>query len=206
VEEVVYWKGRMSWRANAGHVVLSAALFLLALFAGRLVLSALLLLFAVLILLYAYLRVLATEYVITSVRIYARYGIIARRITQTRPENVSAVYVQQSIIGRLLNYGEVMFMTPGEGGRGFIVFRGVVNPVTLKSTFFELIRRIKERVRLEELLRELERECDFGRLPEDRCNALRQKYVEELKKLEEALPGAPPPSSRPAEAGAGKGT
>ena|GEM_PF-4734164 len=186
MEEVVYWRGRMSWRANAGHVAFSAALFLLALSAGHLALGAALLLFAVSILLYAYLRVLATEYAITSVRIYARYGIIARRITQTRPENVSAVYVQQGVAGRLLNYGDVMFMTPGEGGHGFVVFRGVENPVALKSTFFSLVKKIKERIRLEELLRELERECDFGRIPEDRCVALRQKYEEELKKLEEA--------------------
>jgi uncharacterized membrane protein YdbT with pleckstrin-like domain len=162
---------------------------------------------AVLVLLYAFLRVLATEYLITSGRIYARYGIIARRITQTRPEAVSAVYVQQSIVGRLLSYGDIMFMTPGEGGHGFVVFRGVEGPVALKSAFFELIKRVKERMRLEELLRELERECDFGRLPEDRCAALRQKYVEELKKLEEVSSvqlNAPQPS-RSAKAGADKG-
>ena len=188
--EVVYWRGRMSWRSNVGHVALSVLLFLLALFVGHFVLSAALLFFAVLVLLYAYLRVLATEYLITSSRIYARYGIIARNITQARPEAVSAVYVQQSIVGRLLSYGDIMFMTPGEGGHGFIVFKGVENPVTLKTSFFELIRRIKERARLEELLRELERECDFGRLPEDRCAALRQKYEEELKRLEGNAGGA----------------
>ena len=188
--EVVYWRGRMSWRSNVGHVALSVFLFLLALFVSHLVLSAMLLFFAVLVLLYAYLRVLATEYLVASSRIYARYGIIARSITQARPEAVSAVYVQQSIVGRLLNYGDIMFMTPGEGGHGFVMFKGVENPVTLKSTFFELIRRIKERIRLEELLRELERECDFGRLPEERCAALRQKYEEELKKLEGNAGGA----------------
>jgi len=46
------------------------------------------------------------------------------------------------------------------------------------------VKKIKERIRLEELIRELERECDFGRIPEDRCAALRQRYEEELKKLE----------------------
>ncbi len=204
--EIVYWKGRMSWRANAGHLVLFVFLLLLTLFVGHLVLGAIFLFLAVLVLLYAFLRVLATEYLITSGRIYARYGIIARNITQTRPEAVSAVYVQQSIVGRLLSYGDIMFMTPGEGGHGFIVFRGVEGPVALKSTFFELIKRVKERMRLEELLRELERECDFGRLPEDRCAALRQKYVEELKKLEEVSNvqlNAPQPS-RPAKADADK--
>ena len=184
--EVVYWRGGMSWKANAGHVALSAALFLLALFAGSLALRAVLLFLAVLILLYAYLRVVATEYLITTYRIYARYGIIARSITQARPEAVSAVYVQQSVLGRLLRYGDIMFMTPGEGGHGYIMFRGVENPAALQTSFFELIKRVKERMRLEELLRELEKECDFGRLPEDRCTALRQKYEEELKRLEGA--------------------
>jgi uncharacterized membrane protein YdbT with pleckstrin-like domain len=185
VGEVVYWRGRMSWRANFGHVVFSALLFLLALFVGHSVLGAVLLLLAALVLLHAFLRVLATEYLVTSGRIYARYGIIARNITQTKPEAVSAVYVQQSLAGRVLGYGDIMFMTPGEGGRGFVVFKGMEGPVALKSTFFELIRRVRERMRLEELLRELERECDFGRIPEDRCTALRQKYEEELKRLEE---------------------
>ncbi|MFZ8810771.1 MAG: PH domain-containing protein [Pyrobaculum sp.] len=185
VAEVNYWKGRMSWRAVVGHIALAVLFFLLALFVGHLVLSAVLFFLAVLILLYAYLSILATEYFITSSRVYARYGIIARRITQTKPETVSAVYVQQSIVGRLLSYGDIMFMTPGEGGHGYIVFKGVESPVMLKTTFFELIRRVKERRRLEELLRELDRECDFGRLPEERCAALRQKYEEELKRMEE---------------------
>jgi uncharacterized membrane protein YdbT with pleckstrin-like domain len=200
VEEVVYWRGRMNWRAVVGYVILSVLLILLALIVGHLALGALLVFFAALALLYAYLRIIATEYLITSSRIYARYGIIARSITQARPEAVSAVYVQQSVVGRMLSYGDIMFMTPGEGGHGFIVFRGVENPVALKSTFFELIKRIKERIRLEELLRELERECDFGRLPEDKCVALKQKYEEELKKLEEIKPNTPPRT----KAGAGK--
>jgi uncharacterized membrane protein YdbT with pleckstrin-like domain len=185
MQEAVYWRGRMSWRANAGHVVLSVLLLLLALFLGHLALGAALLVLATAFLLYAYLRVLATEYLVTSSRIYARYGIVARSITQARPEAVAAVNVEQGILGRLLGYGDIMFMTPGEGGRGFIIFRGVKDPVKLKTAFFDLLRKIKEKNRLAELLRELEKECDFGRLPEERCAALRQKYEEELKKLEE---------------------
>jgi uncharacterized membrane protein YdbT with pleckstrin-like domain len=184
VQETVYWSGRMSWRANAGHVALSALLLLLALFVGHLALGVVLFFLAVLILLYAYMRVLATEYLITSTYVYARYGIIARDITQAKPEAVAAVNVEQGILGRLLGYGDVMFMTPGEGGRGYVMFKGVKDPVKLKKTFFDLLRKIKERNRLKELLRDLEKECDFGRLPEDRCAALRQKYEEELKKLE----------------------
>lgn len=185
MQEAVYWRGRMSWRANAVHVVLSVLLLLLALFLGHLALGAALLVLAISILLYAYLRVLATEYLVTSGRIYARYGIVARSITQARPEVVAAVNVEQGILGRLLGYGDIMFMTPGEGGRGFIIFRGVKDPVKLKATFFDLLRKIKERSHIMELLRELEKECDFGRLPEERCAALRQKYEGELKKLEE---------------------
>jgi len=174
----------MSWRANAGHIVLSVLLLLLALFVDHLALGAALLVLATAFLLHAYLRVLATEYVIASTYVYARYGIIGRDITQARPEAVVAVNVEQGILGRLLGYGDVMFMTPGEGGHGFIIFRGVKDPAKLKTAFFDLLKKIKERSRLAELLRELEKECDFGRLPEERCAALRQKYEEELKKLE----------------------
>jgi len=185
VQEAVYWRGRMSWWANAGHVVLSVLFLLLALFVGRLALGAVLFFMAGAFLLHASLRVLATEYIITSTYVYARYGVVARDITQARPEAVVAVNVEQGFLGRLLGYGDVMFMTPGEGGRGVVVFRGVKDPVKLKTAFFDLLKKIKERSRLTELLRELEKECDFGRLPEERCVSLRQKYEEELKKLEE---------------------
>jgi uncharacterized membrane protein YdbT with pleckstrin-like domain len=47
---------------------------------------------------YAYLRVLATEYIITSSHIYAQYGVISRNITQARPEAVVAVNVEQGIL------------------------------------------------------------------------------------------------------------
>ncbi|NAZ33398.1 MAG: PH domain-containing protein [Pyrobaculum sp.] len=183
MQEAVYWRGRMSWRANTGYVALAAVLLASALAGKHLLLGAVLLASAGFVMLYAYLRVLATEYIITSTYIYARYGVVARDITQARPEAVAAVNVKQGILGRLLGYGDIMFMTPGEG-RGFIIFRGVKNPVKLKTTFFDLLRKIKEKNRLAELLRELEKECDFGRLPEERCVSLRQKYEEELKKLE----------------------
>jgi uncharacterized membrane protein YdbT with pleckstrin-like domain len=182
MQETVYWRGRMSWRANLGYVALAAVFLALAPFS--ILLGAVLLASAGFVMLYAYLRVLATEYIITSTYIYARYGVLARDITQAKPEAVVAVNVEQGILGRLLNYGDVMFMTPGEGGRGFVIFKGVKDPVKLKTTFFDLLRKIKEKSRLVELLRELEKECDFGRLPEERCAALRQKYEEELKKLE----------------------
>ena len=184
MQGTVYWKGRMSWRANVFYVALAAVFLGLALVGTHLLLSVVLLALAGFVMLYAYLRVLATEYIVASTYVYARYGVVARDITQAKPEAVAAVNVEQGILGRLLGYGNVMFMTPGEGGRGFIIFRGVKDPVKLKTTFFDLLRRIKEKNRLVELLRELEKECDFGRLPEERCAVLRQKYNEELKKLE----------------------
>ena len=184
MQEAVYWRGRMSWRANAGYVALAAVLLASALACRHLLLCVVLLIMAGLTMLYAYLRVIATEYIVASAYIYARYGVISRDITQARPEAVVAINVAQGVLGRLLNYGDVMFMTPGEGGRGFVVFRGVKDPVKLKMSFFDLLRKIKEKNRLAELLRELEKECDFGRLPEERCITLGQKYEEELKKLE----------------------
>jgi uncharacterized membrane protein YdbT with pleckstrin-like domain len=184
MQVTAYWRGRMSWRANAGYVALATVLLASALAGRHLLLGAVLLASAGFVMLYAYLCVLATEYIITSTYIYARYGVVARDITRAWPEAVAAVNVKQGILGRLLGYGDIMFMTPGEGGRGFVVFRGVKDPVKLKMSFFDLLRKIKEKNRLVELLQEMEKECDFGRLPEDRCAALRQKYEEELKKLE----------------------
>ena len=184
MQEAILWRGRMSWRANAGIIGVAVFFFIMALASNHPFLSAILLAVAGMALLYAYLRVIATEYIVTSGRIYARYGIVARSITQTKPESVVAVNVEQGILGRLLGYGDIMLMTPGEGGRGFVVFRGVKDPVKLKKTFFDMLKKIKEKSRLMELLRELEKECAFGRLPEERCISLRQRYEEELKRLE----------------------
>jgi uncharacterized protein (DUF3084 family) len=46
----------------------------------------------------------------------------------------------------------------------------------------DIRRRQKEAQRIEEKLRELEKEYEFGRITEERYQELRRKYLEELRK------------------------
>jgi hypothetical protein len=100
MQEAVYWRGRMSWRANAGYVALATVFLALALAGMHLLLGAVLLASAGFVMLYAYLRILATEYITTSTYIYARYGV-SRDITQAKPEAVVAVNVEQGDFGEV---------------------------------------------------------------------------------------------------------
>ncbi len=49
----------------------------------------------------AYLRIKATEYLITSRRIYAKYGLVARRVSEVKLDWVTGVMARQGFIGRL---------------------------------------------------------------------------------------------------------
>jgi uncharacterized membrane protein YdbT with pleckstrin-like domain len=129
----------------------------------------------------AYLRIKATEYLITSRRIYAKYGLVARRVFEVKLDWVTGVMARQGFIGRLFNYGDVIFSVPGHYA-GSVLFVGVHNPLHLREIVEDIRRRQKEAQKIEEKLRELEKEYEFGRIPEERYQELRRKYLEELRK------------------------
>jgi len=47
----------------------------------------------------------------------------------------------------------------------------------------DILRRCRETQKIEEKIRELEREYEFGRITEDKYRELKKKYEEELKNL-----------------------
>jgi uncharacterized membrane protein YdbT with pleckstrin-like domain len=58
---------------------------------------------------------LATETDVTNLRVVHKTGIIKRRTFEIALDKVESVDVNQSILGRLLNYGDVTIMGVGEG-------------------------------------------------------------------------------------------
>ena len=69
---------------------------------------------AALFFVFAVIRVISTELALTNKRVIAKTGFIRRDTVELRLEKVEGFVVNQSIIGRLFNYGSVI--VSGTGG------------------------------------------------------------------------------------------
>jgi len=127
------------------------------------------------------LAIISTEYFIASHRMYVKYGIISRRVFEIKNEWITGVIVKQGVLGRMLNYGDVLYSTPGQYA-GSVLMVGVSNPMGIRTIVEDILRKHKEAERIEEKIKELEREYELGRITEDRYRELRKKYEEELRK------------------------
>ncbi len=56
-----------------------------------------------------------TKYVITSQKLYKKRGVVSRDVTQFRLDRIQNTSLRQSILGRLLGYGELTVYTAGSG-------------------------------------------------------------------------------------------
>lgn len=65
-------------------------------------------------LLVAVINVFTTELVITNKRVIAKFGLISRKTVELKNSKVESVQVDQSIMGRLLNFGSIV--VSGAGG------------------------------------------------------------------------------------------
>jgi len=160
--EVPYWYGKMSWKANWLLILLGAlTIWIFGL--------------GIIFILIAALRVYATEYFMTNKRIYVKYGLVARRVLEIKIEWVTGTIVSQGFMGRLLNYGDVIISTPGQYA-GSVVMRGVSDPMHIRTIVENILWKNKERAKIEEKLRELEKEYEFGRISEEKYLQLK-KYL-----------------------------
>jgi uncharacterized membrane protein YdbT with pleckstrin-like domain len=130
--EAVIFEGRPSWRSILGFYLLGliavAAAFAIGLLAadagiGAAAGGAVL----VIVLIWGWLKRIATRYAITNRRLHIRRGILSRNIEETRLNRVQDVAVKQGLGQRLLGVGTVDFGTSAESGAGFR-FEGIANP------------------------------------------------------------------------------
>ncbi|MFN3383588.1 MAG: PH domain-containing protein, partial [Archaeoglobaceae archaeon] len=92
----------------------------------------------------SFLRVKATEYFITSYRIYAKYGLIRRRVFEIKNEWITGVTVKQGFIPRILNYGDIIYSTPGQYA-GSVMIAGISDPMHLRTIVEDVLRKFRER-------------------------------------------------------------
>lgn len=76
---------------------------------------------------------LANRYMVGAECISEVYGIIAKRRRTTRLAHIRRVGVTQSVLGRVLGYGNVQFYSAGSGDVD-VTFRGVRNPQALMDS------------------------------------------------------------------------
>ncbi len=126
-EEVV-WKGRMSWKANWWLFVFGILTIWL--------------LIGVVFIIVAVLRVISSYYVITNKRIFSKYGLIGRSVYEIRNETITGYIIRQGIIGRMLNYGDVIISTPGQIA-GTTIFVGVSDPMKVRAIIEDTLSRSK---------------------------------------------------------------
>ncbi|MET1081455.1 MAG: PH domain-containing protein [Burkholderiales bacterium] len=84
----------------------------------------------------AVINVLTTELVITNKRVIAKFGLISRKTVELKNNRVESVQVDQSIMGRMLDFGSII--VSGAGGpqapipniSAPLLFRSKLNEIT----------------------------------------------------------------------------
>lgn len=76
-----------------------------------------------------------SEFAITNRRVIIKTGLIARRTLEMNLEKIESVTVDQSILGRILGYGNIQII--GSGGTRETFFK-ISRPLTFRKRFQEL--------------------------------------------------------------------
>ena len=136
--EVVRFKTTLSWTVLVpGIAMLTCALAItiaLQILYGRQVLTlvalVLLCLPAAFILVREWFRRAVTEIVVTNTRVIFKSGFLARRTIEMNMDKVESVDVDQSFLGRIFNYGEVLVHGTGSS---FEPLARIDNPLALRN-------------------------------------------------------------------------
>lgn len=122
--ESVLHRARVSWWSVSGHVILG--LLLLVVVVG------------LFFLVYAWIKVRSTEIAITNRRVIAKFGFVRRETVEINLEKVEALKVDQTFLGRLLNYGTVYI---SGAGTSVAPIRDIADPLVFRRKFMEATNR-----------------------------------------------------------------
>jgi uncharacterized membrane protein YdbT with pleckstrin-like domain len=76
-----------------------------------------------------------TEFAITNKRVINKAGLVERRTFEMNLNKIESVNVEQSILGRILGYGDIEII--GTGGTKE-QFKHISDPITFRKTFQEM--------------------------------------------------------------------
>jgi uncharacterized membrane protein YdbT with pleckstrin-like domain len=85
---------------------------------------------ALLLIIWPFIARRATELVITDKRLIAKYGVISTQSIDIRFDKIETVRVKQGLVGRMLNYGEIVVTGTGST---FDPIPNIANPLTFRN-------------------------------------------------------------------------
>lgn len=83
----------------------------------------------------------SSEYAVTTKRVIMKVGWLSRRVLELNLHKIESVNVDQSLMGRLLNFGRVTVI--GTGGTRE-TFDGIASPLAFRKAFQEQESRFEE--------------------------------------------------------------
>ncbi|MEW6453566.1 PH domain-containing protein [Leptospira sp. severe_002] len=81
---------------------------------------------------HAWFKRFITEFAITNRRVIYKRGLIWRKTVEMNMDKVATVDVDQSVLGRMLDYGKVQVFSAG-GGQGIDVRESIASPIALRN-------------------------------------------------------------------------
>ena len=82
----------------------------------------------------AFIKYKTTELAITTRRVIAKFGFISRRTVELNINKVESIQVDQSVMGRLLDYGTLII---SGAGTPQAPIPGISNPIAFRRAFIE---------------------------------------------------------------------
>ena len=75
-------------------------------------------------------KIYVSEFAVTNKRVISKLGLIRRDVEEMNLKSIESVNLKQSIIGRVLNYGNIVI-----SGRGSsqVIFKDIDNPVEIRK-------------------------------------------------------------------------
>lgn len=80
------------------------------------------------------------QFILTSKRVIFKKGIIKRKINELMLRKCEGIQVQQSVLGRILNYGTVLVTT----GEVTNYYKNIKNPIEFSTRINEQISNLQE--------------------------------------------------------------
>lgn len=85
---------------------------------------------------YGFLSLFMTERIITNKRVVYKEGILSIHTDELKNDKIEGIEVRQTILGRIFNYGDIIFSGIGASK---VIFRNIDNPIEIKKKMDELL-------------------------------------------------------------------
>ena len=122
--ETILHRARVSWWSQFGFVLLGILLLVVVI--------------GLFFLLYAWIQVRSTEIAITNRRVIAKFGFVKRHTVEINLDKVEALRVDQTVMGRFLNYGTIHI---SGAGSSVAPMPDIADPLVFRRKFMEATNR-----------------------------------------------------------------